>query len=63
MEWQFVVALIIAIPLILFPAAFIWFLNVGGINPAIKALRKRRAARQRDARRAVETEQRAESNG
>ncbi len=46
MEWQFVVALIIAIPVILFPAAFVWYLNVGGIYTAIKEALKRRAALQ-----------------
>ncbi len=40
MEWTFVVALIIAIPVILFPAAFVWYLNVGGIVHAVKEARK-----------------------
>ena len=31
MEWQIVVALIIAIPVILFPAAFVWYLNLSGV--------------------------------
>jgi hypothetical protein len=31
MEWQFIVALVVAIPIILFPAAFVWYLNIGGI--------------------------------
>ena len=46
MQWEFVVALIIAIPLILFPAAFVWYLNVGGIYQAVKRLLTRRAARE-----------------
>jgi len=36
MEWQVILALMIAIPIILFPAAFIWYLNIGGIYAAIK---------------------------
>ena len=36
MEWQFIVALVLAIPIILFPAAFVWYLNIGGIFTAIK---------------------------
>lgn len=36
MAWQAVLALVIAIPIILFPVLFIWFLNVGGIYAAIK---------------------------
>ena len=47
MEWEFIVALVLAIPIILFPAAFIWFLNIGGIYTAIKGARERRAARKR----------------
>lgn len=46
MEWQFIVALVIAIPIILFPAAFVWYLNVGGIYAAIKEARERKAARE-----------------
>jgi len=42
MEWQVILALVIAIPIILFPAAYIWYLNVGGIYAAIKE-RKLRA--------------------
>jgi len=45
MEWQFIVALVLAIPIILFPAAFVWYLNIGGIFTAIKEARTRRAAR------------------
>jgi hypothetical protein len=40
MEWQFIVALVIAIPVILFPAAFIWYLNIGGIIQAVRQARK-----------------------
>ena len=46
MEWEFLVALIIAIPLILFPAAFVWYLNVGGLFMAMKKARAKRAAQQ-----------------
>ncbi len=43
MEWQYILALVIAIPVILFPAAFVWYLNVGGIVSAVKEARERRA--------------------
>lgn len=36
MEWPVILALVLVIPLILFPAAFIWYLNIGGIYAAIK---------------------------
>ena len=47
MEWQYILALVIAIPVILFPAAFVWYLNVGGIVSAVKEARERRAAREK----------------
>jgi len=47
MQWEFIVALVIAIPIILFPAAFVWYLNIGGIYQAIRdARQKRKAARE-----------------
>ncbi len=46
MQWEFIVALIIAIPIILFPAAFVWYLNVGGIYTAIREAQKMRDAQQ-----------------
>jgi hypothetical protein len=42
-QWQVIVALVVMIPVILFPVLFIWYLNVGGIYAAIKA---RQAARE-----------------
>ncbi|MBC8511762.1 MAG: hypothetical protein H8D32_02120 [Dehalococcoidia bacterium] len=50
MQWEFIVALVLAIPVILFPVAFIWYLNIGGIYHAIQAARKRRAAREKKAK-------------
>lgn len=47
MEWQVIVALVIAIPLILFPVAFIWYLNLGGVYSAFKEARERRAAQRK----------------
>ena len=44
MEWQVIVAMVVAIPIILFPAAFVWYLNIGGIYAAVKEARKRKAA-------------------
>ena len=43
MDWQIVVALVVAIPIILFPVAFVWYLNIGGIYSAIKESRAKRA--------------------
>ena len=44
MELTMVVALAVAIPVILFPAAFVWYLNIGGI---VHAVREARAAQAR----------------
>ena len=47
MQWELVVALVVAIPIILFPAAFVWYLNIGGIYAAIKEARERRVAQEK----------------
>ena len=54
MEWKIIVALIVAIPVILFPVAFIWYLNVGGIYAAVKEARARRAATKKKVKGPVE---------
>jgi hypothetical protein len=38
-----IVALVVAIPVILFPAAFVWYLNLGGIVKAVREARAKRA--------------------
>lgn len=43
MEWQFVVAIALAVPVILVPVALAWYLNVGGIYAAIKEAGKEKA--------------------
>ena len=53
MQWELVVALVVAIPIILFPAAYVWYLNIGGIYALIKEARARRAAREKAAREAA----------
>jgi hypothetical protein len=40
MEWQMIVALVVAIPVILFPAAFVWYLNIGGIVRAVREAKR-----------------------
>ncbi len=54
MQWELIVALVIAIPIILFPAAFVWYLNIGGIYTALKEARARRVAHKK-AEEAVKT--------
>lgn len=43
MQWQIVVALIVAVPVILMPVVFVWFLNIGALR-ALREKRKREAA-------------------
>ena len=45
MEWQIIVAMAVAIPLILFPAALVWFLNISGILTVWKESRAREMRR------------------
>jgi len=40
MEWQFIIALVIAIPIILFPVAFVWYLNLGWIFSRARETRR-----------------------
>ena len=54
MEWQIVVALVIAIPVILFPVVFVWGINIGGIYSAIKEARARRNAHEKKAKELME---------
>lgn len=42
MEWQVIVALAIAIPIVLLPAAFVWYLNIGGVVLAVREARARK---------------------
>jgi len=54
MEWQIIIALVVAIPIILFPVALVWYINIGGIFTAIKEARARRAVREKEKRAIVE---------
>lgn len=36
MEWQVILALVLAVTIILFPAMFIWYLNIAGIYAALR---------------------------
>ncbi|MFH1003614.1 MAG: hypothetical protein V1780_05660 [Chloroflexota bacterium] len=45
MEWQVIVALLIAIPIILLPVVFVWYLNIGGLYIAIKEARAKQLAK------------------
>jgi len=40
MEWTIIVALVIAIPVILFPVAYVGYLTIGGTLAAIRGEKK-----------------------
>ncbi len=47
MEWQIIVALVVVIPVILFPVLFVMYLNTGGIFKAFQVARSRKAVQAR----------------
>jgi hypothetical protein len=51
MNWEFILVLAIAIPVILFPAAFVWYINIGGIVAFFKKVSARKTAREKSAHR------------
>ena len=40
MEWEFIVALMVGVGIILFPVALVWYLNLGGIYTSIRNSRR-----------------------
>jgi len=49
MEVPYILLLVIAIPVIIFPSAFVWYLNIGGIYAAVKEARAKRVAQDKHA--------------
>lgn len=42
MQIELLIALVLAIPVVIFPAAFVWYMNIGGV---VHAIREARTAR------------------
>ncbi len=42
MNWQIIIALVIAVPVILLPAVFVWYLNGAGLLQAVRTAIQRR---------------------
>jgi hypothetical protein len=57
MQWEFIVALVIAIPIILIPPVFVWYINIGGILAANKVAQGRQAAQKERGGAVAESEQ------
>ena len=58
MEWQIILALVIGIPIILLPVAFIWYINVSGLYQVMRDARQREKRRTRALKEAQELVQR-----
>ena len=43
MNWELIVTLAVAIPIILFPVAFVWYINIGGLVYTLKEARAKKA--------------------
>ena len=52
MQWQIILALVIAIPIILFPVALVWYIAIGGATIAFKQAREKQAAEHKAAAKA-----------
>lgn len=44
MEWRFIEALILAVPIVLLPVAVVWYFNLGGVGVAFRQSRTKRMA-------------------
>ena len=45
METGTIIGIALAVPVVLFPVAFVWYLNVGGLAQAAREVRRAKAAR------------------
>ena len=43
MEWQLIVALVVGVPFILLPVAFVWYLDAAGLYKVMREVRAKRA--------------------
>lgn len=42
MEWQIIIAIVVAIPVILLPVVLVWYINIAGIYTAVKEAKERK---------------------
>jgi hypothetical protein len=45
MQWEWIIVLVIAVPVILFPAAYVWYINIKSIAGFIRNTRIKKANR------------------
>jgi len=56
MDWQIIVVLVVAIPVILLPVLFVWYLNIGGVLSAIREMKARRVSLKKRVKAVAKTE-------
>ena len=54
MEWYIILIIVLAVPVVLFPVAFVWYLNVSGLYRVMRDARQREKKRAEAARKAGE---------
>lgn len=52
MEWWVILLIVLIVPILLFPAGLIWYINISGIYTVIRETQKRQAARKKRAKEA-----------
>ncbi|MFC1874456.1 hypothetical protein ACFLYX_04055 [Chloroflexota bacterium] len=50
MEWPIILALVLIIPIMLIPVAFVWYLNISGFLAVMKGARERQIAQAKETR-------------
>jgi len=45
MEWQVILAIVLLIPIIFIPVAFVWYLNASGLYQVVRDVRQRQRRR------------------
>ena len=58
MEWQIILALVLGIPIILFPVVLIWYVNISGLYQAMREAHQRQKRRAQVLKEAEELVQR-----
>lgn len=54
MDWYIILAIVLGIPIVLLPIAFVWYLNVSGLYQVIRDVRQRQRRRAEALREAEE---------
>ncbi len=57
MEWWTILLLILVIPIVLFPVALIWYINISGIYTVIRETQRRRITQRKRVKEALLAEQ------